>query len=413
MTDWRVLVVDDDEDVRSSTTELVERHLRQQHEDVTVRSVGSFDEGLALLDGGDFDLVILDVRDQGLAQETGLEAVGDGDDATAADIGLSMFEKLRASRFIPILFQTGVANLVRGLEKPPFVFVVSKAEPIDNLLAAVDAAFNSTLPAIHRALRQYVTSVEHEFMAEFVEQHWTELMEPHRKGDLAHLLIRRLGLSLNGGASVLNELLGGNPGVLVDAEIVHPMRYYVLPAVPAVHVGGWTTGDLIRGQRVVTQEDAEGDAWYVVLTPACDLAKGKADFVVLAEAVPLQSFPEYEVWRDAEVANLAHATDATAKASSSAERKLLRLLDNNRDGRQPERWHYLPGVWGLSDLVVDFQRIVHVPKDGVEGFERVATLDSPYSESLIARFTRYLGRLGTPDLDVTVPVDRLRAELTA
>jgi CheY-like chemotaxis protein len=412
MTDWRVLVVDDDDEIRSSTTELVERHLRERDEDVTVLSVGSFDEGLDLLDGGDFDLVILDVRDQERADATGIAAAEGGDDATAADVGLDVFKQLRASRFIPIIFQTGVANLVRDLEKPPFVFVVSKTDPVESLLNAVDAAFDSTLPAIHRALRKYVTSVEHEFMADFVEQHWEELMEPHRKGDLAHLLTRRLGLSLNGGASVLNKLLGGGPDVQVDGDIVHPMRYYILPAVPAEHVGGSTTGDLIHGDRVVTEEEANGSAWYVVLTPACDLAQGKADFVVLAEAVPLESFPEYEGWRDAEQAKLADETEASTKAVAAAEKKLLRLLSNNRDGKSPERWNYLPGVWGLPDLVVDFQKIVHVPKDQVEAYERVATLDSPYSESLIARFTRYVGRLGTPDLDVTVPVDRLRANLT-
>ena len=42
------------------------------------------------------------------------------------------------------------------------------------------------------------------------------------------------------------------------------------------------------------------------------------------------------------------------------------------------------------------------------GLERLASLDSPFAEALLARFTRYFGRLGTPDLDVAVLLQRLR-----
>ena len=43
------------------------------------------------------------------------------------------------------------------------------------------------------------------------------------------------------------------------------------------------------------------------------------------------------------------------------------------------------------------------------GLERLASLDSPFAEALLARFTRYFGRLGTPDLDVAVLLQSLRA----
>jgi hypothetical protein len=42
------------------------------------------------------------------------------------------------------------------------------------------------------------------------------------------------------------------------------------------------------------------------------------------------------------------------------------------------------------------------------GLERLASLDSSFAEALLARFTRYFGRLGTPDLDVAVLLQRLR-----
>lgn len=41
--------------------------------------------------------------------------------------------------------------------------------------------------------------------------------------------------------------------------------------------------------------------------------------------------------------------------------------------------------------------------------ERLASLDSPFAEALLARFARYFGRLGTPDLDLEVILNKLRS----
>jgi len=59
--------------------------------------------------------------------------------------------------------------------------------------------------------------------------------------------------------------------------------------------------------------------------------------------------------------------------------------------------------------VVDFQQLVTLQREHMGGLERLASLDSPFAEALLARFTQYFGRLGTPDLDVAVLLQRLRA----
>jgi hypothetical protein len=46
-----------------------------------------------------------------------------------------------------------------------------------------------------------------------------------------------------------------------------------------------------------------------------------------------------------------------------------------------------------------------------EGYERVASLDSPFAESLQAKMTRYLGRIGTPDIDVDLALERFKARV--
>jgi hypothetical protein len=82
--------------------------------------------------------------------------------------------------------------------------------------------------------------------------------------------------------------------------------------------------------------------------------------------------------------------------SESEYRPILQLGFVNPTVRQP-------------DLVVDFQQLVTLPREQMTTLERLASLDSPFAEALLARFGRYFGRLGTPDLDLEVIINRLQS----
>jgi len=171
---------------------------------------------------------------------------------------------------------------------------------------------------------------------------------------------------------------------------MHPMQYYVIPPVELAPLAG----DVYEGQI--------GDlhSYWVLLTPSCDLVTGreKADLVLLARCLPLTEQVEYQQWRD--------GLPAPSRAING---KLQDLLRNNRRDSQSERFFFLPSALSLPDLVVDFQQLVTLQREHMDGLERLASLDSPFAEALLARFTRYFGRLGTPDLDVAVLLQRLRA----
>jgi hypothetical protein len=55
-------------------------------------------------------------------------------------------------------------------------------------------------------------------------------------------------------------------------------------------------------------------------------------------------------------------------------------------------------VLSLPDLVVDFQQLVTLHQKHMGGLERLASLDSPFAEALLARLSQYFGRLGRPGL---------------
>jgi len=444
MEPWRILVVDDEVEIAEQTARLLRNDPASPEALNRVIDVEtSFEKALDLVKSARIDVMVLDVRDQDAAgtEHNDAEPLDsdldhDGSDVTTADAGLLVFEKIRARRFVPVIFHTALPNLVDpNSVRPPFVQVVSKndSDSTKKLRDAVRTVLESTVPAIHRALNDHVEAIVRDFMNGFVEKHWGELESPQRRGDLAHLLLRRLAMSLADGGQVLAERLTSTPGVDLTKDHVHPMRFYVTPPV-----GDYSTGDILRrpssrvdrhgaseeggtsnltstpldviaGQALPAAPDGASeaiDSWFVVLTPACDLVQSriKADFVVLAQCDLLEQTDEYKAWVDSRPA----PGEAPSSAAKKAHAGISSLMRNRRDKRQSDRDYYLPGAWSVPNLLVDFQKVSSVPVASLGAeYERVASLDSPYVEALIETFSRYLGRRGTPDLDVEMTIKRL------
>lgn len=148
-----------------------------------------------------------------------------------------------------------------------------------------------------------------------------------------------------------------------------------------------------------------------MLTPACDLVirgskAARAEFVTLVECDLLTDSAEYLAWADAKKIS-------DSPALKPAEKALTELMRNNQPkGRQVDRHYYLPGAWSLPDLLVDFQRLVRIDHTELSDLQKVATLDSPYAEGLVVRFGKYIGRIGTPDLNVEMRVEELAQQMT-
>lgn len=342
----------------------------------------------------------------------------DGDVVTAADRGLNAYEAIKQRRFVPVVFHTALPDLAVDLDSPPFTSVVSKLDEDEaKIRKAVIEAFDSGLPELNRALTSHVESLHRQFMSEFVRKHWSTFGGRQHQGDLAHLLVRRLAMSLTEGAPALAPYLDTVDDRGTDGSKIHPMRMYIVPPV-----GSWTTGDILEysadsrpqlsaeGEEQGDVQDAEAQGaathYWVMLTPACDLVeeRRKADFVVMARCLPLEDTPEYRKWSS--------QTSNTNGASTAARTSMEKLIGNNRGG-QRERYYFLPAAWDTPNLVVDFQQVIHVQYEKILESRRLATLDSPYSQSLISQFTRYLGRMGAPDLSTTTVMQRLQSSLTS
>lgn len=377
MTDcWRVLVVDDEQDVGETISELLESYRPvSDARPITTRFEKSFDNAADLLASEIFDLLVLDIR-------------GASGPTPSGEAGIEVFNEIRRRRFIPIIFYTALPDVSANISNAPFVQTVSKiAEaPITDLKKATENIINSGLPHLLQSVSNHLNDVERAFMADFVEHNWSSLVD--RREDMAYLLSRRLAVSFEEGAESLAQELGQASGTTLG-DVVHPTRYYVQPP----H-SNYRMGDILAAP-VSTEEDAD-ETLYIMLTPSCDLVlrseKMKAEMVVLSECRPLHSFEDYQAWK---------------RAPSDNVGRLRRLLTSRPKG-QEDRYFYLPAAWNVPDVVADLQRVASIGCDELKSYRKIASLDSPFAEALSYQFNRYIGRVGKPDLDIDGVMHRLK-----
>jgi len=378
-TTWKLLFVDDEAELCRQVKEFLEGETIAAPDDhPCVETLTDFTAALDELEARRFDLLILDVR------------LGPHDEVREEEAGITTLGAIRQRRFIPVVFYTALPNLVRGLETS-LIQIVEKTEGLPRLLEVVRSIFATHLPAVNRALLRHLETVQRDYMWDFVAMHWEQFGDTPDPTALAYLLARRLAMSLSGpGIQQLVRDLGDPTGSAVVEGRVHPMQYYVMPPVEPAPLAG----DLYQGQI------GEQTGHWVLLTPSCDLITGreKAEWVLLARCLPLIEQAEYQKWQA-----------GLPEPSRTADRKLQALVQNNRQDGQRERFYFLPGALTLPDLVVDFQQLMTLPREQVDNLERLASLDSPFAEALLARFIRYFGRLGTPDLNVEVVLSWLRS----
>jgi len=371
--DWRVLVVDDQctEDV----IELIEGNkvVAVPDQIVCVPCV-NFSEAIEILRREKFDLVILDLKD-----------IEDGEQEQYA--GETVYEELKKLRFIPVVFHTGYAFKVSHLASP-FVKVVTRGENPQLLRTAIKNAFDTKLPILLR----YIEEEQRKYMWESAEKIWLEQPNKEATVDLVYLLARRLANLLSGDV-IRSYLETNNAEGAPKSEKIHAVELYVWPPL-AKHI---LFGDIFK-------KSIDGkDEYFVALTPSCDHANKKAEFVLLAKCKYLNETGPGNIIKT----DLANGFASSAKSIND----IKKLISDNSS--PVDRYKYLPGTNFLPDLVVDLQHTMTVAPSELDpvvaGFEHIASLDSPFAESLQAKMTRYFGRIGTPDIDAELALERFKA----
>ena len=274
-----------------------------------------------------------------------------------------------------MVFYTAHAEWVRGAQTS-FVRVVEKTETTERVKEEVRRVLATQLPALTRQIEE----VQRSYMWDFVSTHWKEFPEPTNQADIAYLLARRLAIALEAEAGKLAARVGGAPEVPAIDSKVHPMVMYVVPTMGPHPLAGDIVSEVVDDKEV----------HWLILTPSCDFAQTKADHVTLAKCEPLVDRDEFKKW-------------SQTKSASSIQR-----LEGLIEDRGSDRFKFLPSAFFIPDLVVDFQQLRSVACASLKDFKQIATLDSPFAEAVLARFSRYFNRLGTPDIDKGIVINRLQ-----
>jgi CheY-like chemotaxis protein len=359
---WNFLVYDDDPEVIELLLETFQEEGFLGEDSVICTTVDNFSEAAELVRTGNFDLVVLDLQDEESDSRAGQGEILSGEKILAL---------LKSCQFTPVVFHTGYAEKIRHLESP-FVKVVSKGDA--QLGDVVRNAFSTKLPSLIR----YIQEQQRVYLWDHVETHWKGTDELKENGEVAYLLARRLSTALSPASIRRFFDAEGDAG-----STVHPVEYYIWPSLE----GGVYLGDIYLN-------NADG-GYHLVINPACDLEQCKTDFVLFVRCRPIGEFPEFS-----EVEAL---VKSKKEVGTGKKKELQALIADNRkvSGGQPERFKYIPGTSFIPHLVADFQllsqvSIKHLISSGE--FTRVATLDSPFAEGVQAKFARYYGRFGVPDL---------------
>jgi hypothetical protein len=358
---WHIIVVDDTqgEDVKA----LIEGNAIVEEPDrIEVTVLEDFDVAIAELPKYRFDLVVLDLKDDAIDL--------DGD----AYKGNAVFEKIKKTQFCPVVFYTAHPRHA-VINETPFVKVVTRGE-ISELLETISSFIDTKLPHISR----HIEDEKIKYMWSFLEEKKSEFFKKNAvlSSDLAYLLSRRLSFSLKRESikTFVSTLTPDNVDENSGSNI-RPIEMYLMPPLHPTLLGG----DILRSKK---------GRYFLVVSPSCDLEQNKADYILLAKCELVRDQPEFSKFQK--------CIKEEKEISNSARSELEALVANNRKG-QRDRYVCLPGAMDLPYLVADFQQICRVKFKSIIVDYRVASLDSPYAEAVLSKFTNYYSRIGTPDVE--------------
>lgn len=368
---WTVVLVEDNATTRGEIKDYFAGRLFDS-KPLIFQEIEDWKQAYSLIRERKADLVILDIY-KGEARIGG-ERVGE-----------RILGQIEKTGFTSVILYT---NLPEGLDAATnaFVRLVPKTSGLASLAKAISDVFATKIPQMHRAIVDQLDKTLCNYMWGFVVKQWEALKDIADKPEFLRLLIQRLAISLvrEGVELAVAQVFGQQPNTAQDK--IHPAEVYIKPPIGPDPL----LGD-IRVRKTKTETETKIE-YLVVVWPSCDMVtsngrKPKTDTILCARAGLFSD--------SAEVAAL------KADNSPKNQKKLRLLISNTRDPNfgSPERFHFLPGICDVPALVVDFQALEDMPLADARSLDCVASLASPFGEHLSSRFLRYIGRLGTPDID--------------
>lgn len=341
-----------------------------------------------------------------------------GDPKDDNDMGSDVFEKLKESFFIPIIFYSGNTKNVVSF-KSQVVGVATKGDGgIEELKSEIERLTKHNLPFLKNRVHGYIEQEFKKYFWDVIQKENDKFTPDADDFSLGYLLLRKFADSLS--KENIKKILGDDT---INHEKVHPMEFYIYPIEKTKE---FENGEIIRCKN--------NNDIFVILTPSCDFVSGggrkrKAEHVLLVKSVLLDQTDEFKKFSNIKKKQL-EAAECASQINELEQRGgddiAIQKLKEKKDklelnisnlsssfsqflnSGKSDRFFFLPGTPFMTNRVIDFQDKTTVYYSSLKtDFERIAKLDSPFAQSMTSSFIRYYNRIGFPDIDTEYIINHL------
>jgi CheY-like chemotaxis protein len=358
----KLLYIEDDEANRNDLVSVLQDETLCDFS-IKIEAVGTFDNAIEKIESNKYHIIVLDIY-KGKPDEGGEQA------------GLEILKQIQAKCFVPVIFYSGNTKNVQDL-KSQIVGVVTKGdEGIDGLKAELERLVKFNLPFVKENVHDYLEKEFKTYFWDIIHKERDKFTTDNNDFSLGYLMLRKFSNSLS--KEKISEILRDSE---LNKDKVHSMEFYLYPTV--------TTQEYECGEILQMYDDV-----YVVLTPSCDFIESdgrerKVGMVLMAKTHLLSTTDEY--------------TRYNANKNKDNKIKLERLIES----RKGDRYFFLPKTPFIDNRVIDFQTKEMVKYEDLNAYTRIAKLDNPFAQAMVASFIRYYNRIGYPDIDSDLIINSL------
>ena len=364
-----LLIVEDDENQKKLYEDAIDDFNRDSDIEIAITVSSNLEEGIDQIRKNDFDAAIIDLR------------LGVGD---VKGKGKEIIREIKRNLRFPVFVLTGFpGDLDEDLTKENIFYKIYRQTEKDTIevLKEIASIYKTGITnilgrkgIIDKTLQKVFWENSSENMA-----YWIKEIEDKNK--IEKVLSRHLLAHLSESLKLTEE------GAF---EKCHPAEVYIMPPIKK----DFFTGDIL--------ENKDSKEFVLIFTPACDMELRKrkngenwvtyrnADKIILAKLIEFNQIAEVNAYIETQ--------------SNTKRKEVKRYVKNTKK----ERYYYLPSFGSrIPGFLIDFQDINRINTDEINIYNRVASVDEPFLKDIIAKFTAYYARQGSPDFDVESIMEKL------
>jgi len=350
----KILIVEDDDPTIQSYRDNIESFSKSTGNIIEVSVLKKLEEALDFLATAELDAVIIDLRLSSNSSE--LE-------------GMQIVEEIYGKLRFPIFIVSGSIGQVER-EETSFLKKRSRDGSFKDILCEISDIYNTGITKILGKRGE-------------IDSYLNNIFWSHISNSLDIWIDDRSRTPVEKQKSLLRYTLLHMQEYLEltedsDFDRYHPAEIYIQPSMKE----NVFTGDIVMNSNNDSQ-------CYIILTPSCDLAQSKAKDILLVKIETTNCILNEKI-------NILKRGSGNTEQLAAARTDLTKLISNNFSNK----YHFLPAYKNLQPGLVNFQKVLSIRiGDLKKEYNVIASVNSSFSKDIIARFSYYYSRQGSPDLD--------------